>query len=177
MTFRGLPCREEDQVFHGTLDVVADGVVVAAKKVQITVPACKPKAVRYSVKFVCGTQEDGCGCAPVRPGRYATQISLHNYSEETVAIRKRFIPVVLAGAPVGREPRVAKARAEDAIKLPPHTATMDDCCRITELLFGAPVDALTIGLLELMASRDVAVTVVYTTGSSVEVESVPGRTV
>ena len=170
--FRGLPCRDETQVFNGTLEVVADGAVVAAKKVEITVPACKPKARRYSVKFVCGTQEAGCGCAPVRPGQYATQISIHNHSGETVEVRKHLIPVVLAGAPVGREPRVAKTRAEDAIKLPPHTATMDDCCRITELLFGAPVGALTIGLLEIVASGDVSVTAVYTTGSSINVRSI-----
>jgi len=175
--FRGLPCRDNDQVFNSTLDVVADGAVVTAKKVQITVPACKPKTVRYSVKFVCGTQEEGCGCAPVRPGQYATQISIHNYSGEPVQIRKHFIPTVLAGAPVGREPKVAKAKAEDAIKLPPHTATMDDCCRITELLFGAPVDALTIGLLEIIASRDVSVTAVYTTSTSMDVEPIAGRAV
>jgi hypothetical protein len=175
--FRGIPCRDEEQVLDGTLDVVADGAVVAAKKVRITVPACEPKMVRYSVKFVCATQEEGCGCAPVRPGQYATQISIHNYSGETVEIRKYFIPVVLAGAPVGREPKVAKARAEDAIELLPHTATMDDCCRITELLFGAPVDALTIGLLEIIASRDVSVTAVYTTGTSLDVEPIEGRAV
>lgn len=175
--FRGIPCAEKDQVFSGTLDVVADGAVVAAKRVQITVPACKPKTVRYSVKFVCGTQQEGCGCAPVRPGQYATQISIHNYSGETVEIHKHFIPLVLAGAAVGREPKVAKARAEDAIKLPPHTATMDDCCRITELLFGAPSDSLTIGLLEIIASRDVSVTAVYTTGASLDVAPIEGRAV
>jgi hypothetical protein len=175
--FRGIPCRDKDQVVSGTLDVVADGVVVASKKVQITVPACAPRTVRYSVKFVCGVQEEGCGCDPVRPGRYATHISIHNHSSETVEVRKRVIPVVLAGAPVGREPRVAKARAEDAVKLPPHTATMDDCCRITELLFGAPVDGLNIGLLEIIASRDVSVTAVYTTDTSLDVTPVEGRAV
>ena len=175
--FRGIPCAEKDQVFNGTLDVVADGVVVATKKVKITVPACKPKTVRYSIKFVCGMQPEGCGCTPVRPGQYATQISIHNYSGETVEVRKRFIPLVLTGAPVGREPKVAKARAEDSIQLPPHTATMDDCCRITELLFGAPSDSLTIGLLEITASRDVSVTAVYTTGTSLDVEPIEGRAV
>jgi len=178
VTFRGIPCRNTEQVFNGTLDVVADGAVVASKKVQITVPACKPKSVRYSVKFVCGTHEEGCGCcAPVRPGQYATEINIHNYSNETVEIRKRFIPVVLSGAPAGREPNVAKARAEDATKLPPHTATMDDCCRITELLFGSPVHSLNIGLLEITASRDVAVTAVYTTATSMDVQTIEGHAV
>jgi hypothetical protein len=173
--FRGVPCRNTVQVFSGTLDVLIDGVVSVSKKVQITVPACKSKAACYSVKFICGNKEESCGCAPVRPGQYATQISIHNYSSETVKIHKRIIPVVLTGAPAGREPKVAKTRAEDLIKLPPHTATMDDCCRITELLFGAPSDPLTIGLIEIIASRDVSVTAIYTTGSSVDVQLITGR--
>ncbi len=175
--FRGIPCADKDQVFSGTLDVVADGVVVATKKVQITVPACKPRTVRYSVKFVCGTQQEECGCLPVRPGHHATHISIHNYSGDAVEIRKRFIPLVLAGAALGREPGVAKARAEDTIKLPPHSATMDDCCRITELLFGAPVDTLTIGVMEIIASRDLSVTAVYTTDGSLDVKPVQGHLV
>ena len=149
---------------------------MASKKVQITVPACQPKSVRYSVKFICGTQGDDCGCCEsVRPGTYATQITIHNYSVETVEIRKRFIPVVLAGAPVGREPKVAADKAEDTIKLAPQTATMDDCCRITELFFGGPVSALTIGLVEIVASRDVAVTAIYSTATSLDVPIIEAR--
>jgi hypothetical protein len=176
--FQGIACKDSDQVFTGTLDVVADGVVVAAKKVQVTIPACRPRTVRYSVKFVCGTQGEACGCCtPVRPGQYATHISIHNYSQEPVTISKRFIPVVLAGAPLGREPKIGTSRAEDRIELPPHTATMDDCCRITELLFGAPVDALTIGILEIIATRDVSITAVYTTCSAIDVVQVAGQQV
>lgn len=111
----------------------------------------------------------------MRTGQYATQISIHNYSGETVEIRKHIIPVVLTGGLVGREPKVAKTRAEDLIKLPPHTATMDDCCSITELLFGAHTDALTIALLEIIASRDVYVSSIYTTTTSVNVQPVTGR--
>ena len=37
----------------------------------------------YSVKFVCGEQtEDCCECAPVRPGRYSTEISIHNAGDK-----------------------------------------------------------------------------------------------
>jgi hypothetical protein len=104
-------------------------------------------------------------------------ITIHNYSSDTVEIRKSFIPLVLAGAVVGREPQVAKARAGDAVKLPPHAATMDDCCRIAELIFGAPVNGITIGVLEMVASRDVAVTAAYTNGTSLDVEPVAGRAV
>lgn len=38
-------CADEDQVFTGTLDVVADGSVVAQKQVTITVPECPPVPV------------------------------------------------------------------------------------------------------------------------------------
>lgn len=175
--FHGIACADSEQVFSGTLDAVADGAVVAAKKVQITVPACRPASVRYSVKFVCGTQHESCGCSPVRPGSYATQISIHNYSNDRVTVRKRFIPLVLAGAALGREPKIGTTRAEDGIELPAHTATMDDCCRITELLFGAPVDALTIGIIEIIVPRDVSVTAIYTTDKSIDVVQVEGQKV
>ena len=175
------PCMDEDQVFEGALDVVADGVVIGSKPVRITVPACKAELV-YSVKFVCGTQEDGCGkCMPVTPGRYATEINIHNFSSREVKVSKRVIPVVLAGAAAGREPDVARVRGGDSITLPPHTATMDDCCRLSELLFGAPqTGALNIGLLEITASDEVAVTAVYTAtgledGVSIDVENISPR--
>ena len=183
--FTGIPCKPETQVVTGTIDVVADGAVVARKRVEITVPPCRPRGFVYSVKFVCGVQaECDCECAPVQPGAYATEINIHNYSSKEVAILKRFIPVVFAGAPVGREPRAAASRAEDKIILPPHTATMDDCCRIGELLLGAPVSSnlpLTVGFLEITASADVAVTAVYTASGrvagsvSITVEQVTGR--
>jgi hypothetical protein len=177
--FTGIPCKPTVQVFTGTIDVVADGKVVARKRVRITVPPC---AFVYSVKFICGVQpECECECSPVQPGNYSTEINIHNYSLKDVRIQKRFIPVVLAGAPAGREPRIAKVRAEDKIVLPPQSATMDDCCRIAELLFGgeppSPIP-LTIGFLELTTSAEVAVTAVYTTsglksgGVSIAVEQI-----
>ncbi|MFN7923888.1 MAG: hypothetical protein U0Q16_27550 [Bryobacteraceae bacterium] len=183
VTFTGIPCKAETQVINGTLDVVADGTVVAQKRVEITVPPCP--AFVYVVKFVCGTQpECGCECTPVQPGRYSTEINIHNSGLKEVNIAKRFIPVVLAGAPVGREPRVATVKAEDKIVLPAQAATMDDCCRIAELLYGgqpASPMPLTIGYLELTASANIAVTAVYTTsglkggGVSIAVEQIAGR--
>ncbi|WP_175016762.1 hypothetical protein [Massilia sp. YMA4] len=128
----------------------------------------------YSVKFVCGLQPEACGCTPVRPGRYATQISIHNQSSESVTVRKRLIPVVLGGAPLGREPGFGSSRAEDSIELPPHTATLDDCCRFAELLFGAAGSALTIGLMEITVPRDVSVTAIYTTDRAIDVMPVAG---
>jgi hypothetical protein len=178
----GIPCRPVAQQIAGTIDVVADGTIVAAKKVQITVPPCR---FVYSVKFVCGVQpEGGCECTSVQPGTYATEINIHNYSLTRVEIVKRFVPVVLASAAVGREPRVAGVRAEDKVVLPPQTATMDDCCRIAELLLGGSAPSpipLTIGFLEITASAEIAVTAVYTAsgpksgGISLSVEQITGR--
>jgi hypothetical protein len=182
--FTGLPCKPEPQVVSGTLDVVADGKVVVSKKVQITVPPCAAAFV-YSVKFVCGVQpECGCECGPVQPGRYATEINIHNYQNVEVPVEKRFIPVVFAGAATGREPKVARTRAVDKIILPPHSATMDDCCRIAELLFGdvppSPIP-LTIGFLEITSREELSVTAVYTSSNltshavDIDVEQIQGR--
>lgn len=179
--FHGAPCKPEPQVIGGSLDVVADGSVVASKRVQITVPPC---AFVYSVKFVCGVQPNcGCTCASVRPGVYATEINIHNYGVREVQISKRVIPVVLASAPVGRAPKTAGTRATDSITLKAQSATMDDCCRLAELLFGAQAPSpmpLSIGFLEITASAEVAVTAVYTAsggdgGVSLAVEQIAGR--
>ncbi|MDV7402404.1 hypothetical protein RZS08_63875, partial [Arthrospira platensis SPKY1] len=102
--------------------------MVARKPTRITIPACR---YSYSVKFVCGTQQDcECGCTPVRPGVYATEINIHNHKCRDAEVEKWLMPMVLAGAALGREPRVVKRRLGDRIKLPADAATMDDCCRI-----------------------------------------------
>jgi hypothetical protein len=165
--FKARPCKfGVTQIFNGALDVVADGSVVASKPVSITVPPCKPKEVfSYSVKFVCGTAAKcGCACGPVRPGVYATEINIHNIQDVEAPLRKFVTPVVLAGAASGREPGFVGRKASDGIVLPPHTATMDDCCRLAELLFGATTDslALTIGFLEIISPVELSVTAVYT---------------
>lgn len=126
--------------------------------------ACK--SFSYAVKFVCGVEaECDCACTPVRPGIYATEINIYNHNDKEAAIRKRIVPVVMAGAPAGREPRFVASRADDKITLPPHTATMDDCCRIAELLLGAPAQGatpLTVGFLEIVSPIELSVTAVYT---------------
>jgi len=183
VTFSGVPCQPKDQVVNGTLDAVADGAVVATKTVRITVPACQ---FVYVVKLVCGVQGDcECACAAVAPGAYATAIGIHNYSLKPVEVVKRFVPVVLAGAVIGREPLAAAVRAEDRISLDAQTATLDDCCRMSQLVLGNAVPSpapLTIGLLEITASAELAVTAVYTAGGtasrdgvSIDVVSVPAR--
>jgi hypothetical protein len=177
-----VPCQDTEQVIAGSLDVVVDGVVVAQKQVEVTVPACR-QGHSYAVKFVCGAQSDcPCACASVRPGVYATEINLHNYHGVDVELEKRFVPVVLAGASGGREPRWAGPQATDRITLPPHSASMDDCCRIAELLLGAPAPtSLTTGFLEITSSHELSVTAVYTVSNpssgrvSIDVQQVQGK--
>lgn len=175
-------CADRDKVSVGSLDVVADGTVIARKPTRVTIPACK---FVYSVKFVCGVQpECDCECATVRPGIYATEINIHNFKCRDAEIEKSVLPLVLAGAPLGREPRVSKRRALERIKLPADAATMIDCCRITEVLLGAPAPGavpLTVGFLEIVSSVELQVSAVYTASDlksgcvSMDVETIAAR--
>ncbi len=150
---------------------------------RVTVPECEPAALySYSVKFVCGVQEEcPCACTSVRPGAYATEINIYNPHSKEAILRKNFVPVVFAGTVLGREPRVAEAKAVDKIVLKPRTATMDDCCRIAELLLGGTPDTqlpVTIGFLEIVTNLELAVSAVYTASDltskslSIDVEQV-----
>jgi hypothetical protein len=184
VTFNGdvEDCSTRDRVFTGAIDVVVDGNVVAAKPTRITVPACK---FTYAVKFVCGTQNEcGCACGPVRPGTYATEINILNPACKEATVVKRVVPLVFAGVVTGREPAIATARATETIVLPSGAATMDDCCRIAELLYGGVSGSampLTVGFLEIISDQELDVTAVYTSsdlkgnGLSFEVETVPGK--
>lgn len=156
------PCSDHDQVFSGTIDVVADSIVVAKKDVIITVLQCDKYV--YSVKFVCGIQEDELADA-VRPGIYATDINIHNFHNVKVRIRKYVLPLIMGGNVCGREPDFSGRKADDSIILPPYTATMDDCQRIGQLLFGGisttPMP-ITVGFFEIRSPKKLNVTAVYT---------------
>ena len=132
----------------------------------VIVTGPEPRVYRYVMPVVCGRQEEcACACGPVAPGVYATEINVHNPHDHEARIRKLVIPLVLAGAVVGREPRTAGRRGEDRILLPPHAAVMDDCCRLAELLLGAPPAGpapITLGVLEIVSTVELAVTAVYT---------------
>ncbi len=169
VTFTGVrPCAEKDQVFHGSLDVVADGVVVAQKKVEVRVPACcRRRRYSYSVKYVIGRQdrEDCASRMPVNPGTYTTEINIHNYQLKEALIEKRLVPLILQGEPVGREPRFSGVLATDKIVLPPYAATMDDTFRLNELIYkNAPPcnTPLNVGFLHILSNVELAVTAVYT---------------
>jgi hypothetical protein len=74
--------------------------------------------------------------------------------------------------------------AIDKILLPGHGATMDDCCRLLELLLGGKPSGdvpLTIAILEITSPVELAVSAVYTASDlndasvSVDVENIAGR--
>jgi hypothetical protein len=120
----------------------------------------------------------------VRPGVYATEINIHNYHDVPVRILKYLLPVVFRDKVIGRERELTGIRAKDSITLPPNTATMDDCFRIGQLLYGSPPPQplpLTVGFLELVTTAPVAVDVVYTATDpsgrtlTMDVQRVEGR--
>ena len=161
---------------HGSyeVDVCTDPGSVQAPQIGLAQPG-RPAVVvtpldfklyAYSVKFLCGEQQDACcECAPVRPGRYSTEINIHNWQGKPAPVLKRVIPLVLAGAVLGREPRFQAPTTLEALLLPAHNATMDDCCRLSTLLLGAAPAGplpLTIGILEIISTMELSVTAVYT---------------
>ena len=143
------------------------------------------KLISYSVKFVCGVQDsERPEQGVIRPGIYGTEINIHNYHDTKVEVRKLVFPLVFDGKPRGREPEYVRARAQDSIVLPPNTATMDDCFRIAQLLYGGPPPQplpLMIGYLEIVSTRPLAVDAVYTATDrerrsiAIDVERVEGR--
>ena len=169
-------CSDPDSLEPPSIGVTQPGrdtVVLTASEFRLFV---------YSVKFVCGEQKgDCCSCAPVVPGRYSTEINILNPHDKSSAVGKRVIPLVMAGAAAGREPKIATPASTEIIRLPPHSATMDDCCRILEMALGAPPAGpvpLTIGILEIIATVELTVTAIYTASSgensppSIEVEQI-----
>jgi hypothetical protein len=154
-------------------------------------PAAQTELFAYSVKIVCGKQtETNCCCvAGARPGVYATEVNIQNLNAVRAPVAKLFLPLVNSGAVVAREPNIADpakflGRTVEGVVLPPLGATMDDCCRIAELLLGAPASGdtgLTIGLLTIVSFLELSVSAVYTAnplsgdGISIDVEYVPSR--
>lgn len=72
ITFTGIPCAEDEVTYYGTIDVVADGSVEAAKSVEITVPRCL---------ITVGID--------IKPGSYPNSINLK---------KKGVIPVAILGS-------------------------------------------------------------------------------
>lgn len=185
--FTGPPCTTTDQVFTGTLDVVADGHVVAQKKVTLTVLACERWS--YGVKFLCGyVKETPPGVVPLtpvatlRPGSYATEVNILNYHKLPVTVHKYLYTLMHQTEPIGREPRYVGRRGEDAVTLPPKSATFDDCFHLHEMLHEVPGDEpLSIYYLEIVSPVELTVTAVYTANDlrgisvSLEVLQIEGK--
>jgi len=181
VTWKGVrACAETDQVFTGSLDVVADGAVVASKPVTITVPACR---WHHSVEMICGTQEGddkGHGhdrCETVADGRYATAVTIYNPTTCPVQLVKYFAPLVLHDEPVGREPRTVLARAFAKLVLGPGKATLEDCCTLQEAV-GPTGGPLVLGVLDIVADHPLDVTVTHTAnGAGRAATSIDARTI
>ena len=142
----------------------------------------------YSVKMVCGKQTAGCCCvAGTRPGLYATEVNIQNLNLERALVVKFVQPLISLGAVVAREPNLTDptalpARQIETIVLPPLAATMDDCCRIGEMLPPASGEAgLTIAILSIVSNLELSISAVYTAnplsgdGVSIDVEYIPSR--
>ena len=172
-------CADEDQVFTGSLDVVADGNVVASKPVTITVPACR---WHHSTEMICGLQRGGDDdkrdeCQPVADGRYATAVTIYNPSTCTVTLVKYFAPLILDGKPVGREPRAVFARPFAKLLLRPGQATLEDCCSLAEAV-GPTGGPLVLGVLDIVADHALDVTVTHTAnGAGDAATSIDSRTI
>jgi hypothetical protein len=149
-------------------------------------PAAAQNLFAYSVKIVCGKQTDtNCCCvAGARPGLYATEVNIQNLNFVEAPVAKFVLPLINSGAVVAREPDIANfvGRPVEVIKLPPLAATMDDCCRIAEMVPPPSGDTtLTIALLTIASLFELAVSVVYTAtplrgdGISIDVAYVPSR--
>src|SRR2546429_3468503 len=142
----------------------------------------------YSAKIVCGKQTGGdcCCVAGTRPGLYATEVNIQNFNLVQAQVLK-FVQPLIHGAVLAREPDVTNPaalpkRQVETIILPPLAATMDDCCRIAEMLpppSGEP--GLTIAILSIVSQVELSVSAVYTAnplsgdGISIDVEYIPSR--
>nr|MDT0662514.1 hypothetical protein [Micromonospora sp. DSM 115978] len=180
---------EADGGFYRIDPVTGAATLIAVNRVDhglAFAPADEPgELTSYSVKFVCGVQQETEPVRTVlRPGEYATEINVHNPNNRPVRIRKYLLPLVVKDTVIGREPEFSRIWARDEITLPPDTATLDDCYRIGELLYGTPPPQplpLTVGFLELVSNAPVIVDVVYTANVpdgrtlTMDVERVPGR--
>ncbi len=127
----------------------------------------KRKYFVYNVKFVCGQQknkfESECESAIISRGIYSTEINILNYSGKPVKIGKAFIPVVIQNKAIAREPETHGPVDFDRVTLKAFHATMDDCCKITQMLKQAgPDDQLKIGFVEIVSPIQIEVVAVYT---------------
>ena len=99
----------------------------------------------------------------------------------------KFVQPLIHGAVLAREPDVTNPaalpkRQVETIILPPLAATMDDCCRIADMLPPPSGEAaLTIAFLSIVSQLELSISAVYTAnplngdGISIDVEYIPSR--
>jgi hypothetical protein len=153
------------------------------------ISAAAEGAFAYSVKIVCGKQTGGncCCVAGTRPGLYATEVNIQNLNFAPTRVLKFVQPLINLGAVVAREPNLTdpttlpKRQVEEII-LPQLAATMDDCCRIADMLTPQSGETpLTIAILSIVSQLELSVSAVYTAnplsgdGTSIDVEYIPSR--
>jgi hypothetical protein len=167
-----------DRQTHPLLDNLREMHAAAAERGLFT----------YSVKIVCGKQTGGdcCCVAGTRPGLYATEVNIQNFNLVQAPVLK-FVQPLIHGVVLAREPNVTNPltlpkRQVETIILPPLAATMDDCCRIAEMLPAPSGETpLTIAILSIASPLELSVSAVYTAnplngdGVSIDVEYIPSR--
>ena len=107
--------------------------------------------------------ENDCEGSILSRGIYSTEINILNYGIKEVPVVKIFTPVVLHNKPIAREPETMKPVGVDRVTLAPFHATMDDCCKIVEMLKPVQADEqLKIGFVEIISPVQIEVVAVYT---------------
>ncbi len=157
--------------------VLALGIAIV---LAMAAPASAKPQFSYAVKFVCGFNPSNVGQSldgekqgepTVKLGNYATDINIYNPdviidpTNPDNQLFKKVLVLVGDGKVIGREPKSVEPTGFDFITLGPGNATMDDCNRIGELIYGSPVPfpyPLTIGFLVIQSVYELDVTAVYT---------------
>ena len=133
---------------------------------------------------------DGDGRADIavfRPGTgvwYAFRssdniVNILNFGLKEIRIGKLFIPLVIKNRPIAVEPKFQRPVNVELVTLPPLSATMDDCCKLAEMIKAD--EQLKIGFLEIVSPVELEVVAVYTvsnleqTNPVIEVVQVQGK--
>ncbi|MEO5593584.1 MAG: hypothetical protein ABIR15_07650 [Chitinophagaceae bacterium] len=137
----------------------------------------------YNVKFVCGVQKNAfdkkCS-AIISRGIYSTEINILNFGLKETRIAKVFTPLVVKNEAIAIEPKFSRPVNIEAVTLPALSATMDDCCKLSEMI-KVNDEQLKIGFVEIVSAVELEVVVVYTVTNleennpSIEVLQVQGK--
>jgi len=153
-----------------------------AKDISYKSIVASPRFV-YNVKFICGVQKnpfDKKCSAIIARGIYATEINILNFGLRETRIAKVFTPLVVKNQAIAIEPKFSKPVNIEAVVLPALSATMDDCCKLSEMI-KTDDEQLKIGFVEIVSPVELEVVAVYTVTSlednspDIEVLQVQGK--